>query len=154
MSTRSGSKVLLILQSSSSSFWCIVMVVWLFGLSRFVIVVFSDHTHYFWQNVEPNLDPNCSSLYPVSTYYIRNQATVVSLAGRYWPVMGCWLDIAWSGYDDKIVCGKKKESAYITFIVCFWKHFKMKMSEIDHTNSLDPDQAQQNVWQDPKEKGL
>ena len=29
----------------------------------------------------------------------------------------------------------------------------MKMSEIDHTNSLDPDQAQQNVWQDPKEKG-
>ena len=30
----------------------------------------------------------------------------------------------------------------------------MKMSEIDHTNSLDPDQAQQNVWQDPKEKGL
>ena len=35
-----------------------------------------------------------------------------------------------------------------------WKHFKMKMSEIDYTNSLDPDQAQQNVWQDPKEKGL
>ena len=30
---------------------------------------------------------------------------------------------------------------------------KVKMSEIDHTNSLDPDQAQQNVWQDPKEKG-
>ena len=30
----------------------------------------------------------------------------------------------------------------------------MKMSEIDHTNSLDPDQAQQNVWQDQKEKGL
>ena len=29
----------------------------------------------------------------------------------------------------------------------------MKMSEIDHTNSLDPDQARQNVWQDPKEKG-
>ena len=29
----------------------------------------------------------------------------------------------------------------------------MKMSENDHTNSLDPDQAQQNVWQDPKEKG-
>ena len=28
----------------------------------------------------------------------------------------------------------------------------MKMSEIDLTNSLDPDQAQQNVWQDPKEK--
>ena len=27
----------------------------------------------------------------------------------------------------------------------------MKMSEIDHANSLDPDQAQQNVWQDPKE---
>ena len=40
-----------------------------------------------------------------------------------------------------------------TLIVCFWKHFKLKMSEIDHTNSLDPDQAQQNVWQDPKEKG-
>ena len=29
----------------------------------------------------------------------------------------------------------------------------MKMSEIDHANSLDPDQAQQNVWPDPKEKG-
>ena len=49
---------------------------------------------------------------------------------------------------------KKKESACKTLIVCFWKHFKMKMSEIDHTNSLDPDQAQLNVWQDPKEKGL
>ena len=48
---------------------------------------------------------------------------------------------------------RKKESACKTLIVCFWKHFKMKMSEIDHTNSLDPDQAQQNVWQDPKEKG-
>ena len=47
---------------------------------------------------------------------------------------------------------KKKESAYKTFIVCFWKHFEMKMSEIDQTKSLDPDQAQQNVWQDPKEK--
>ena len=29
----------------------------------------------------------------------------------------------------------------------------MKMSEIDQTKSLDPDQAQQNVWQDQKEKG-
>ena len=29
----------------------------------------------------------------------------------------------------------------------------MKMSEIDHTNSLYPDQAQQNVWQDPKDTG-
>ena len=29
----------------------------------------------------------------------------------------------------------------------------MKMSEIDHTNSLDPDQAQLKVWQDPQEKG-
>ena len=29
----------------------------------------------------------------------------------------------------------------------------MKMSEIDHTNSLDPDQAQKSVWQEPKEKG-
>ena len=29
----------------------------------------------------------------------------------------------------------------------------MNMSEIDHTNSLEPDQAQQNFWQDPKEKG-
>ena len=29
----------------------------------------------------------------------------------------------------------------------------MKMSENDHTNSLDQDQAQQNVWQNPKEKG-
>ena len=30
----------------------------------------------------------------------------------------------------------------------------MKMSENDHTNSLDPEKAQQNVWQDPREKGL
>ena len=30
----------------------------------------------------------------------------------------------------------------------------MKMSEFDHTNSLDPDRAQQNVWQDPNEKSL
>ena len=49
-------------------------------------------------------------------------------------------------------CGKK-ESACKTLIECFWKHFKMKLSKIDHTNSLDPDQAQQNVWNDPKEKG-
>ena len=28
----------------------------------------------------------------------------------------------------------------------------MKMSE-DDISSLDPDQAQQNVWHDPKEKG-
>ena len=27
------------------------------------------------------------------------------------------------------------------------------MSEIDHTNSLAPDQAQQNVWLEPNEKG-
>ena len=27
----------------------------------------------------------------------------------------------------------------------------MKMSEIDHSNSLDPDQAQQNVCHGPKE---
>ena len=46
-----------------------------------------------------------------------------------------------SGYDDKIVC-RKKESACKTLIMCFWKHFKMKMSEIDHTNSLDTVQAQ------------
>ena len=90
---------ILVLQSSCLSFWCIVMVVWLFLAVQwvclwFVMVVFSDHTHYFFlQNLEPDLDPNCSSLYPVSTYYIRNQATGVSLASRYWPVMGCWLDI-------------------------------------------------------------
>ena len=34
------------------SYWCLVMVEWLFlavprGCLRFVIVVFSDHTHYF-----------------------------------------------------------------------------------------------------------
>ena len=45
-----------------------------------------------------------------------------------------------SGYDDKTVCGEKKECKML--LVCFWKHFKMKMSEIDYTNSLDPDQAQ------------
>ena len=53
--------------------------------------------------------------------------------------------------DDKIVCGKK--SACKMLIVCFRKHFKMKISAIDHTNNLDPDQAKQKVWQDPKEKG-
>ena len=42
-----------------------------------------------------------------------------------------------SGY----VRGKKRISMQL-LIVCFLKHFKMKMSEIDHTNSLDPDQAQ------------
>ena len=36
------------------------------------------------------------------------------------------------------------ESACKTLIVCFWKHFKMKLSEIDRTNSSDQDQAQQN----------
>ena len=40
---------ILVLQPSSLSFWCIVMVVWLFlavpwVCRRFVIVVFSDHT--------------------------------------------------------------------------------------------------------------
>ena len=40
---------------------------------------------------------------------------------------------------------RRKESVCKTLIVCFWKHCKMKMSEIDRTNSLDPDQAQQNV---------
>ena len=40
---------ILVLQPSSLSFWCIVMVVWLFlavpwVCLRFVIVVFSDHT--------------------------------------------------------------------------------------------------------------
>ena len=42
----------------------------------------------FDKNLEPDLDLNCSSLYPVSNYYFRNQAT------GGWPVMGCWLDIA------------------------------------------------------------
>ena len=47
MSTRSGSVAL-----HSLSSWCLVMVVWLFlavpwVCLRFVIVVFSDHTHYF-----------------------------------------------------------------------------------------------------------
>ena len=41
---------ILVLQSSCLSFWCIVMVVWLFLAVQwvclwFVIVVFSDHTH-------------------------------------------------------------------------------------------------------------
>ena len=47
---------------------------------------------------------------------------------------------------------RKKESACKTLIVCFWRHFKLKMSEIDHTNSSDPDQAQQNVWLDGRRK--
>ena len=115
---------ILVLQPSSLSFWCIVMVVWLFlavpwVCLRFVIVVFSDHTHLlFLQNLEPDLDPNCSSLYPVSTYYIRNQATGVSLVGQYLAVMGCWLDIAviW------LVCGKKRisiQDVYSVFLEAF-----------------------------------
>ena len=91
------------------------------------------------------MDPNCWSLYPVSTYY---QATGVSLArdgmlARY----SCNLAMMTKQY------AKKKESACKTLKMNFWKHFKMKMSENDHTKSLDPDQAQQDVWQDPKEKG-
>ena len=47
---RSGFMSILVLQSSSLSSWCLVMVVWLFltvpwVCLRFVIVVFSDHTH-------------------------------------------------------------------------------------------------------------
>ena len=47
---RSGFMSILVLQSSSLSSWCLVMVVWLFLAVRwvcrwFVIVVFSDHTH-------------------------------------------------------------------------------------------------------------
>ena len=47
---RPGSMSILVLQSSSLSSWCLVMVVWLFlavpwVCLRFVIVVFSDHTH-------------------------------------------------------------------------------------------------------------
>ena len=38
---------------------------------------------------------------------------------------------------------RKKESECKTSIECFWKHVKMKMSEIDRTNNLDPDQARQ-----------
>ena len=49
---------------------------------------------------------------------------------------------------------RKKRISMQNVKMYFWKHFKMKMSENDHTNSLDPDQAQQNVWQDPKEKIL
>ena len=71
----------------SLSSWCLVMVVWLFlavpwVCLRFVIVVFSDHTNllFLTKNLQPDLDPNCSSMYPVSTYYIRKQATGVSLA--------------------------------------------------------------------------
>ena len=38
------------------SSWCLVMVEWLFlavpwGCLRFVIVVFPDHTHYFWRSM-------------------------------------------------------------------------------------------------------
>ena len=83
-----GKRELVALLSLSS--WCLVMVVWLFLVVPcvcllFAIVVFS----YFCQNLEPDLNPNCSSLYPVRTYYIRNQATGVSLMGRSGPVMGC-----------------------------------------------------------------
>ena len=47
---RPGFMSILVLQSSSLSSWCLVMVVWLFlavpwVCLRFVIVVFSDHTH-------------------------------------------------------------------------------------------------------------
>ena len=47
---RPGFMSILVLQSSSLSSWCLVMVVWLFiavpwVCLRFMIVVFSDHTH-------------------------------------------------------------------------------------------------------------
>ena len=47
---RPGFMSILVLQSSSLSSWCLVMVVWLFlavplVCLRFVLVVFSDHTH-------------------------------------------------------------------------------------------------------------
>ena len=47
---RPGFMSILVFQSSSLSSWCLVMVVWLFiavpwVCLRFVIVVFSDHTH-------------------------------------------------------------------------------------------------------------
>ena len=48
---------------------------------------------------------------------------------------------------------RKKRISMQNVKMYFWKHFKMNMSENDQTNSLDPDQAQQNVWQDLKEKG-
>ena len=40
----------------SLSFWCLVIVVWLFLVvpwvcPQFVIVVFGDHTHYFWDPI-------------------------------------------------------------------------------------------------------
>ena len=46
-----GIRELVALLSLSS--WCFVVVVWLFlavpwVCLQFVIVVFSDHTHYFW----------------------------------------------------------------------------------------------------------
>ena len=44
------------------------------GIFLIILTIFEK------KNLEPDLDPNCSSLYPVSTYYIRNQATGVSLA--------------------------------------------------------------------------
>ena len=47
----------------SLSSWCLVMVVWLFlavpwVCLRFVIVVFSDHTHllFLTKNLQPDLD--------------------------------------------------------------------------------------------------
>ena len=47
-----GKRELVALLNLSS--WCLVMVEWLFlavpwGCLRFVIVVFSDHIHYFWE---------------------------------------------------------------------------------------------------------
>ena len=43
--------------------------------------IFRSYSLFLTKNLEPDLDPNCSSLYPVSTYYIRNQAIGVSLDG-------------------------------------------------------------------------
>ena len=82
MSTRSGSE-----ERAGCFSWCLVMVVWLFlavpwVCLRFVIVpgIFRSYSLFLTKNLEPDRIPNCSSLYPVSTYYIRNQATGVSLA--------------------------------------------------------------------------
>ena len=49
-----GKRELVALLNLSS--WCLVMVEWLFlavpcGCLRLVIVVFPDHTHYFWKTL-------------------------------------------------------------------------------------------------------
>ena len=108
---RPGFMSILVLQSSSLFSWCLVIFVWLFiAVSwvclRFVIVVFSDHTHLLFLTrlrawfgsklFEPVL----------SKHLLYKKSGNWRFAGG--PIL--LLLLLLSSYDDKIVCGKKESA--------------------------------------------